>query len=522
MAEKTGSSTARTGMKRILLRLPLFNQHDPTHSRRELAVRTDIELTRPQPSMEKKEEDEVAIMAGHLPSNPARVSFFQQRRNRLVLGVCGLIMLLLTILTPALHFVFKRKAENAAAKLVEEASRYAVVNANFPDPCMIEIEDGYYAFATRDLANPEINIQVATAVESISKWTFLEGYDALPNLPAWVKNHGDAAVWAPQVTQRSDGVFVMAYSALHKDHPRKHCLGMATADNVLGPYDPGNSTEPILCHLSLGGIIDPTFLEDPISNKTYLVYKNDGNAIGSGGACNNDRWPNTPTTFQHSLLVQPSWTKLAAANNSLVPIQNATAAIDLVNNSTIFMHNAKSDGPNIESPQVWYQEYPGIGRNSTPKRAYHMLYNAGCFADKSYRTEGLVCWLDDARNITTFSDCDWQAIKKTSTHLLLQTGSYPQPDGKLPAMLLAPGGPGVTQDGRYMAFHADIVPSWFDKSHKPDENKNEHHEPGKRQNGTKPVKSPVYTRKRALFIAELEVDETNGLRISRLIEPEHF
>jgi len=520
MAGKKQNTTARKGVSRVLSRLPLFNQHDPVQPFHEMAVRTEIELIPSPPSMENKKEDEVAIMTSEFSLQSARVGFFQRRWNRVALGVCGLIMLLLVILTPVSHFILKRKAENAEAKLADEASRYAVVKANFPDPCMIEIEGGYYAFATRDLANPAINIQVATALEGISKWTFLEGYDALPNLPVWVRNDGDAGVWAPQVTQRSDGVFVMAYSALHKDTPGKHCLGMATSNNILGPYDPGNSTEPILCHLSLGGIIDPTFLEDPVSQQTYLVYKNDGNAIGSGGACNNGRWPNTPTTFQRSLLVQPSWTELAAANNSLIPVQNATAAINLINNSTIFMHNTRSDGPNIESPQVWYQEYPDIGHNGTVKRAYNMLYDAGCFAEESYRIEGLSCWLDDARNITTFSDCNWQAIKATSTRLLLQTGSYPQPDGKPPAMLLAPGGPGVSQDGRYMAFHADIVPSWFHKSHEPDEPKDGHHEPGKGQDATKRAKHPRYTRKRALFIAELAFDETEGLIISRLITPE--
>ena len=138
-----------------------------------------------------------------------------------------------------------------------------------------------------------------------------------------------------------------------------------------------------------------------------------------------------------------------------------------------------------------------------------MLYNAGCFSDESYRTEHLVCWLDDAENITSFTDCDWQSIKDSSTHLLLRTGTYPQPNGRLPAMLLAPGGPGVTQDGRYMAFHADIVPIWF--KHR--------NEAGQEQNDTEKNKPRTYTRKRALFIAELETDEMEGLRVARLIMP---
>ena len=176
------------------------------------------------------------------------------------------------------------------------------------------------------------------------------------------------------------------------------------------------------------------------------------------------------------------------------------------------MHNAEQDGPNIESPQVWYQEYPSIGNISNPRpaprRAYHLLYNSGCFADTSYRTDTLTCWLDSSANVTSFTDCAWQSLKNASSesNILLQTVTYPQPNGNPDVVLFAPGGPGVTQDGQYMVFHADINPSWFERKR------------GKSVAG-QPNTMKGYSRKRALFVAELEAGD-EGLRIKRLVLPE--
>lgn len=133
-----------------------------------------------------------------------KAGFFQRRRNRIVIGITGIIIIILVILIPVLqqlYFKPKREAE-APIKAAAEASTYAVVKANFPDPCLIEVNGAFYAFATRSLSNVSLNIQAASATESISRWTLHEGYDALPKLPPWVKSSSDSGVWAPQVVQR--------------------------------------------------------------------------------------------------------------------------------------------------------------------------------------------------------------------------------------------------------------------------------------------------------------------------------
>jgi hypothetical protein len=80
-----------------------------------------------------------------------------------------------------------------------DRARWAVIPSNFPDPCLINDGDTWYAFATR--TTPEIHIQMATAPYSdISNWTLRNGFDALPTLGAWAASHiQDPAVWAPYV-----------------------------------------------------------------------------------------------------------------------------------------------------------------------------------------------------------------------------------------------------------------------------------------------------------------------------------
>ncbi|KAK5078937.1 hypothetical protein LTR51_001132 [Lithohypha guttulata] len=439
-----------------------------------------------------------------------KTSFFGYSRNwKILLTVLGVVILLLVILLPVLLLVdLNGKKEPFTDPIdADDAARYAVVKHNFPDPTVIEVNNTLYAFATRSGANASLHVQVArSALEDVSFWTLSEGYDALPILPSWVKSPGDAAVWAPQVNQRDDGMFVMLFSALHSEHTNKHCLGIATILEVIGPYT-ATSQEPLVCHFELGGIIDPTFLVDPTSNTSYIVYKNDGNAIGSGGACSNSNWPNTPTTFQYDILTS-NLTESALTSN------NGSQAINTVNNSTIFLHNDCSDGSTIESPFIVHHAYHHHKSGKT-KHAYHLLYNSGCFVDSSYRIEHIPCLLNDT--ITHFTECPWQELKNSVGSTLLESASYAQPDndGKGDAVLFAPGGPAVSPDGRYLIFHADVVEGWNAGAMK-------------RDAGEVDLEGERW-RMRAMFVAEMEYEydwgkegeETmqTGLRVKRLVVP---
>lgn len=72
-----------------------------------------------------------------------------------------------------------------------------VLDTDFPDPCVIHTDNGYYAFAT---TGNGVNVQVATSPDFVL-WEHLSGTDALPGpFPSWVAS--SPAVWAPDVIQR--------------------------------------------------------------------------------------------------------------------------------------------------------------------------------------------------------------------------------------------------------------------------------------------------------------------------------
>ena len=72
-----------------------------------------------------------------------------------------------------------------------------VVYSNFADPCVIEVDKKYYAFATNSIvAGGGIHIQLATS-DDFKNWT-LTGKDALPFVGEW---SAGVKVWAPSVVQ---------------------------------------------------------------------------------------------------------------------------------------------------------------------------------------------------------------------------------------------------------------------------------------------------------------------------------
>lgn len=175
----------------------------------------------------------------------------------------------------------------------------------------------------------------------------------------------------------------MYFSAASRNHTDRHCVGAAVSSTILGPYEPVNYA--LSCNFDQGGVIDPTFLNDPLSNLSFVIYKNDGNAIGSGGACSNSAFPNTPTTFEFNVVSNDDY---------ITRLDNGTWSP--VGNTSWFLSNSEDDGPNIESPQIWYHEYNHVSPGSTENvttRSYHMMYNSGCYADKSYRIKHIICWV---------------------------------------------------------------------------------------------------------------------------------
>ncbi|MFC4013892.1 family 43 glycosylhydrolase [Nonomuraea purpurea] len=154
----------------------------------------------------------------------------------------------------------------AAALAVAPA---AVIKTDFPDPDVIQVGSMYYAYSTSSGSG---RIPVASASSATGPWT-VRG-DALPAKPSWAGNGG---FWAPDVSRRSDGRYLMYFTGPSTATGRM-CIGAAIADNPLGPFQPVGSA-PLVCDASEGGDIDPSSFVDTDGTR-YLVYKNDGNAVG--------------------------------------------------------------------------------------------------------------------------------------------------------------------------------------------------------------------------------------------------
>jgi arabinan endo-1,5-alpha-L-arabinosidase len=140
---------------------------------------------------------------------------------------------------------------------------------DFPDPDVVRFGRTYYAYSTNS-GGP--NVPVASATSVNGPWT-ARG-DALPRLGAWASG---GLTWAPDVSRRADGRYLLYYTA-HSVAINRQCIGAALATWPLGPFEPVG-TGPLVCDAGDAGDIDPSSFVDT-DGRRYLLYKNDGNAVG--------------------------------------------------------------------------------------------------------------------------------------------------------------------------------------------------------------------------------------------------
>jgi hypothetical protein len=144
-----------------------------------------------------------------------------------------------------------------------------VIGTDFPDPEILDAGGTYYAYST---SSSRGRVPFATAANPAGPWT-IQG-DALPQKPSWA---GDGGFWAPDVSRRADGRYLMYFTGPSVAAGRM-CIGAALADSPGGPFQPA-SGQPLVCDAGEGGDIDPSSFVDA-GGARYLLYKNDGNAIG--------------------------------------------------------------------------------------------------------------------------------------------------------------------------------------------------------------------------------------------------
>lgn len=149
------------------------------------------------------------------------------------------------------------------------------LRTDFPDPFVLPLSGGYYAYAT-NILDGRVNVPVAFST-NLSTWqlsadeTNRTGYrDALPELPRWAER---GSTWAPEV-MRIGNRFVLYFTARHRGRGQQ-CIGAAVADHPRGPFVPQGDA-PLVCQHDLGGTIDASPFRDA-DGQLYLYYKNDGN-----------------------------------------------------------------------------------------------------------------------------------------------------------------------------------------------------------------------------------------------------
>ncbi|KAL2826706.1 glycosyl hydrolase [Aspergillus cavernicola] len=269
-----------------------------------------------------------------------------------------------------------------------------VLNLSFPDPAVIQTDQGYYAFATQ---SNNVRVPVARS-DDFTSWTLLEGTDALPGPYPWWVQSDDAQVWAPDVIQRDDGRYVMYYCARSGQGTHRHCVGAATSSSIEGPYTP--EEDAIACHSDEGGSIDPSgFLDE--DGTRYVVYKIDGNSINSGGT----RHP-TPIMLQ----------KLGS--DAVTPDGDPVQILD----------RDDADGPLVEAPSLLKVD-----------GTYYLSFSSNMYNTLAY----------DVSFATASSITGPYTKAQDPDAPLLVSG-----DGSDVGPLGGPGGADFLDDGTKMVFHA--------------------------------------------------------------------
>jgi beta-xylosidase len=201
------------------------------------------------------------------------------------------------------------------------------------------------------------------------------------------------------------GKCILYYTVTLASNCAIHCLGYATSNKIEGPFV-DNAAQPWICPQKQGGAIDISAFYDQATEKRYVAYKFDGNAIGHGGECGNIVKPNVPNPiFIQQVDVSDGYETIGS------PLQILT--------------DTTANGPYAEAPTLNYMN----GK-------YVLFYSAQCYTTPKYDVS--------------------YAIADKITGPYVRAGSLFQTGG--PLGLQAPGGLNVTINGDHAVWHAYVSP----------------------------------------------------------------
>ena len=195
--------------------------------------------------------------------------------------------------------------------VTDVAKHNPVLNIDFPDATVINVNGNYYAYATQGNYNGKMNnIQVASS-KDLFNWKY-EG-DALPQKPTWASHTQD--FWAPDVLYDSTlRQYVMFYCAKSNDTSFDKCIGVAFSKEPAGPFiDKGT---PLIEGKGFAEI-DPMAMVDPQTGKKILYWgsgfqpirvrelNNDWKSFKEGSVVNSVVFPGKE--IQYSKLIEGAW-----------------------------------------------------------------------------------------------------------------------------------------------------------------------------------------------------------------------
>lgn len=207
----------------------------------------------------------------------------------------------------------------------------------------------------------------------------------------------------------------MYFSAALQQSPSHHCIGVGVSKDIEGPYavldrpltcpDPtamNTQITSVIGSTGVGGAIDASGFRDRDGSR-YVVYKVDGNSVGSGGSCNNGNAPQRATPI---MLV-------AVEGDGITPKGPPIQILD----------RDSRDGPLVEAPSLV----------RTQDGQYALFFSSNCYTTPNYD----VTWAVAPRLAGPY----------TKAGPMFVTGTQG---------LEAPGGASIAADGVHMVFHANF------------------------------------------------------------------
>lgn len=156
------------------------------------------------------------------------------------------------------------------------------------------------------------------------------------------------------------------------------------------------------CPRQYGGAIDPSPFRD-VDGKLYVVYKADGNSVGSGGYCGNSKMPRKPVPIFLQEVEQDG--------------------VTLIGEPTMILNIIESDGSLVEAPDI----------TRTEDGTYYLFFSTHCYTALAY-------------DVQYAHSKSLKGPYTRAARPLLQTGDFG---------LTSPGGATVSPDGTKMVFHAN-------------------------------------------------------------------